>query len=117
MRYIDGFVIPVPLAKKDAYRAFAAKTAPIFKEHGALRIVECWADDVPHGQQTDFYRAVQAREDETLVFSWIEWPSKEVRDAGNAKAMADPRMAIDLADLPLDGKRMVLGGFTTLLDE
>lgn len=117
MSYIDGFVIPVPLAKKDAYLAMAAKAAPIFKEFGALRVVECWADDVPHGTQTDFYRAVQARDDEAVVFAWIEWPSKEARDEGQAKVMADPRMGMDMADMPLDGKRMFFGGFTTLLDE
>jgi uncharacterized protein YbaA (DUF1428 family) len=92
MTYIDGFVIPVPAGKKDAYREMAAKAAAVFQEFGALEVVETWGDDVPHGKITDFYRAVGAEEGENVVFSWIVWPSKEVRDEGNKKVMADPRM-------------------------
>lgn len=92
MPYIDGFVIPVPKDKREAYRALAAKAAPIFKEYGALRVVECWGDDVPDGTTTDFRKAVKADANENVVFSWIIWPSKEVRDVGNKKVMNDPRM-------------------------
>src|SRR6478735_4230222 len=110
MTYIDGFVIPVPAGDKEAYRALATKAAPVFKEYGATRVVECWGDDVPAGKQTDFMRAVEAKDDEVVVFSWIEWPSKAVRDEANPKIMADPRMQPD-GEMPFDTKRMIFGGF------
>lgn len=113
MNYIDGFVTPVAKGVTfEAYREFAAKTVPIMKEYGALRVVDGWGDDVPDGKVTDFKRAVQATEGETVVFSWIEWPDKATRDAGMAKAMADPRM--QSAEMPFDGKRMIYGGFRTV---
>jgi uncharacterized protein YbaA (DUF1428 family) len=116
MTYVDGFVIPVPAGKKEAYREMAARAAPIFKEHGALRIVECWGDDVPDGKVTDFKRAVKAETGETVVFSWIVWPSKDVRDAGNRKVMSDPRLAHSPDTMPFDGRRLIWGGFELLLD-
>jgi uncharacterized protein YbaA (DUF1428 family) len=115
MPYIDGFVIPVPEANRQAYRDLAALAAGIFKEHGALQVVEAWGDDVPDGKLTDFRRAVQAGEGEVVVFSWILWPSREVRDAGNAKVMADERLPKG-GDMPFDGRRMIYGGFATLFD-
>jgi uncharacterized protein YbaA (DUF1428 family) len=115
MSYIDGFVIPVPAGKKEAYREMAAKAAPIFQEYGATRVVECWGDDVPDGKVTDFKRAVKAEAGETVVFSWIVWPSKAVRDEGSKKVMADPRMQPG-PDMPFDGKRLIYGGFELLLD-
>lgn len=117
MKYVDGFVVAVPAANKEAYRALAAKAAPLFKEFGALRIVECWADDVPDGNVTDFRMAVQAQEDEEVVFSWIEYPSREVRDAANQKIMSDPRMKALGDEMPFDGKRMIFGGFVPIVDE
>lgn len=114
MAYVDGFVIPVPSDRRDAYRAMAATVGPIFKEYGAIRIVECWADDVPDGKLTDFKGAVKVEAGETVVFSWIEWPSKEVRDAANKKLMDDPRMTG--VEMVFDGKRMIYGGFEVLLD-
>jgi uncharacterized protein YbaA (DUF1428 family) len=114
MGYIDGFVIPVPSDKKEAYREAAAKVAPVFKRHGAVRVVECWGDDLPDGKSTDFKRAVKAEPGETVVFSWVVWPSKAVRDAANKKIMEDPDMRS--LDMPFDGKRLIHGGFELLLD-
>ena len=116
MTYVDGFVIPVHADRKEAYREMAAKAAPLFREHGAIAVVECWGDDVPHGKVTDFYRAVAAEEGETVVFSWVLWPSREVRDAGNEKIMKDPRMQPDGA-MPFDMKRLIFGGFSPFVEE
>jgi predicted 3-demethylubiquinone-9 3-methyltransferase (glyoxalase superfamily)/uncharacterized protein YbaA (DUF1428 family) len=115
MSYIDGFVVPVPSGKKAAYREACAEAAEIFKEYGATSVVECWGDDVPDGKVTDFKGAVKAEAGENVVFSWIVWPSKEVRDKGNEKMMSDPRMQRK-SDMPFDGKRMIFGGFEILLD-
>lgn len=115
MSYIDGFLAPVH-ATRDEYRDFAMRMAPIFREHGATRVVEGWGDDVPRGTRTDFFRAVDAHDGESVVFSWIEWPDKATRDAGMAKVMADPRMGLD-TPMPFDGKRLVFGGFHTLVDQ
>jgi len=115
MSYIDGFVIPVPADRKQAFRDLAEKTAPIFKDHGALRVVECWGDDIPDGKVTDFKGAVKAEPGETVVFSWVVWPSKAARDAGNEKIMEDPRMQMG-DGMPFDSQRMIFGGFEVLVD-
>ncbi len=117
MTYVQGFVLAVPADKKDAYRQHAADAAPLFKDFGATRLVEAWGDDVPDGKVTDFKGAVQAKEGEVVVFSWLEYPSKEVADAANEKMMTDPRMAEMGANMPFDGKRMIFGGFAPILDE
>lgn len=113
MNYVDGFVIAVPKANKEKFTHHAKTVDILFKEHGALRVVECWGDDVPDGKVTSFPMAVKCEADEVVVFSWIEWPSKEVRDTGMAKAMADPRMT---DEMPFDGKRMIYGGFEAVVD-
>lgn len=114
MNYIDGFVVPVPASKQEEYRKMAAEAAVIFKEFGATRVVECWGDDVPDGKMTDFKRAVNAEDGESIVFSWVEWPSKQARDAGMQKVMTDPRMK--KADMPFDGQRMIYGGFKPIVE-
>ncbi|MDT3250329.1 DUF1428 family protein [Serratia sp. root2] len=117
MNYVDGFVVAVPAANKEAYIKLAATAAPLFKEFGATRVVECWGNDVPEGKLTDFRGAVKAEADEVVVFSWIEYPSKAVRDAANEKMMNDPRMKALGEQMPFDGKRMIFGGFEPILDE
>ena len=115
MSYVDGFVIAVPAANKETYRKYAAEGAKLFTEYGATRIVETWANDVPDGRVTDFKRAVQAKDDEVVVFSWVEYPSKAVRDAAHKKMMSDPRMEA-LGAMPFDGQRMIFGGFEVIVD-
>jgi uncharacterized protein YbaA (DUF1428 family) len=117
MTYVDGFVAAVPAANKEAYRKHAADAVPLFKEFGATRMVEAWGDDVPDGKLTDFKGAVKAKQDEVVVFSWLEYPSKAARDAANAKMMSDPRMKEMGASMPFDGKRMIHGGFSALVEE
>jgi len=114
MSYVDGFVIPVAFDDRERYRSAAQKFHDKCKDWGAIRQVECWGDDVPDGKVTDFKRAVNAKTGEAVVFSWIEWPSKEIRDAANKKMMEDPEMK-DM-DMPFDGKRMIFGGFDVLFD-
>ncbi len=113
--YVDGWVIPVPEAKREAFQQLAARNAKYFVEYGALRVVEAIADDVPKGKVTDFYRAIKAEDGETVVFSFIEWPDKATRDAAWPKVMADDRMQPS-GDMPFDGKRMFWGGFEKILD-
>ena len=115
MSYFDGFVIAVPTANKQAFIDHARQFDPMFLEFGASRVVEAWGDDVPDGKLTDFHRAVQATAEETVVFSWIEWPDKAARDAGMQKMMEDPRMDPSMP-MPFDGKRMIFGGFAAVFD-
>jgi len=116
MTYIDGFVIAVPEANKQKFIDHAELIDPIFKEFGALRVIECWADDVPDGKTTDFRKAVKAEPGEAVVFSWIEWPDKATRDAAMAKMMEDPRMNPEMNPMPFDGMRMIYGGFAPVVD-
>ena len=116
MSYVDGFVVPVPKEKIEDYKAMARKAGEIWKEHGALAFVECIGDDVPYGELTSFPRAVQAKDDEIVVFSWIVYEFREQRDAVNAKVMADPRLKADMSEMPFDGKRMIYGGFKAFLE-
>lgn len=116
MGYADGYLLAVPSGKKDAYRDLAQMAAVVFKEYGAIRIVEAWADDVPDGTVTDYKRAVQAKDDETVVYSWVEWPSREVRDAAWPKIKEDERLKSGSVEMPFDGKRMIYGGFCPVLD-
>jgi uncharacterized protein YbaA (DUF1428 family) len=116
MKYVEGFLVAVPAANKEVYKAHATEAFALFKEFGVTRMVECWEDDVPNGEITDFRRAVQAKDDEKIVFAWFEYPSKEVRDAANQKMMADPRMQQMGEKMPFDATRMIFGGFVPILD-
>jgi uncharacterized protein YbaA (DUF1428 family) len=113
--YTDGFVVPVPEGKTDAYRELASKMAKVFRQHGASRVVEALSDDVPKGEVTDFYRAVKAEESEKVVFSFIEWPDKETRDQAWQKIMADESLKPQ-GEMPFNGQRMFWGGFEPILD-
>jgi uncharacterized protein YbaA (DUF1428 family) len=116
MSYVDGFVLAVPTANRDNYRRIAETAARVFKEYGALAVVECWGDDVPEGKVTSFPMAVQRKPDETVVFSWITWPSRAVRDEGMKKSMEDPRLKETMNPMPFDGQRMIYGGFEVIVD-
>lgn len=114
MSYIDGVVIGVATADKAKFVDHAQRMDRIMLEHGAIQVVDGWGDDVPDGTLTDFKRAVQAEEDETIVFGWVLWPDKATRDAGWAAMRQDERMNAE--PMPFDGKRMIFGGFTTVVD-
>ena len=113
MAYIDGMVTAVPKANKQAYLEHAARAAEMLKSWGATRVVENWGNDVPKGEVNDFYGAVQAKDDEVVVFSWIEYPDKATRDAAMQKMMS-PEAMKQFGEMPFDGKRMIFGGFETL---
>jgi uncharacterized protein YbaA (DUF1428 family) len=124
MSYIDGFVIAVPTANKQKFIDHARHGDGVFIEFGATRVVECWGDDVGEGKITDFRKAVRAEADETVVFSWIEWPDKATRDAAMAKMtdwmndpeQADSRMNPEKNPMPFDGKRLIFGGFAPIVE-
>jgi uncharacterized protein YbaA (DUF1428 family) len=116
MAYVDGFVAAVPTANKEKYRKHVEEAAAVFKDCGALKVVECWGDDVPDGEVTSFPMAVKKKPDETVVFSWIVWPSRDKRNEGMKKMMADPRMQPDVNPMPFDGKRLIYGGFEMIFD-
>ncbi|RYY44897.1 MAG: DUF1428 domain-containing protein [Sphingomonadales bacterium] len=111
---MDGYVLPVPTAKREAYHELAARMAPIFQTHGALRVVEAWADDTPDGAVTDYNRATHKQADESVVYAWIEWPDKAARDAAWGAIMADEGNREP--EPPFDGQRMMWGGFAPILD-
>ena len=115
MPYVDGFILAVTKSKLEAYKEMAQLAGKVWMEYGALSYVECIGDDVPHGELTSFPRAVQANDDEVVVFSWITYTSRQSRDAILAKVMADPRMKHDPANMPFDGKRMIFGGFESFV--
>ncbi len=116
MAYVDGFVAAVPVENREQYRTHAARAAAVFKEHGALAVVECWGDDVPEGKLTSFTMAVKREAHEAVVFSWITWPSKQTRDEGMKRAMEDARLGAGTNPMPFDGKRMIYGGFEVIVD-
>ena len=117
MAYIDGFVIAAPTANKEKFIEHARRMDSMFIEFGATRVVEAWGDDVPDGKLTDFKRAVQAKDDETVAFAWVEWPDKATRDTAMEKFRSDPRMNPATSEPPpFDGKRMIFGGFAPVLD-
>ena len=117
MAYVDGFVLAVPKENLAAYKEMAKKASEVWMDHGALSYVECVADDVPYGELTSFPRAVQAKDDEIVVFSWATYPDRASRDDIMKKVMEDPRMKYDPAKMPFDGKRMIFGGFDAFLEK
>ena len=116
MNYVDGYLVPVPNANKETYVKLAQDMAALFKANGALQVVECWGDDVPEGKVTSFPMAVQRKADETVVFSWVVWPSKQVRDDGMKQVMEHPSMQQGPSGMPFDGQRMIFGGFQVVVD-
>ncbi|MES2491899.1 MAG: DUF1428 domain-containing protein [Pseudomonadota bacterium] len=116
MTYVDGFVIAVPTANKDRFIETARKFDTMLIEHGALRVMECWGDDLKHGKLTDFYRATHATDAETVAFSWVEWPDKASRDAAHAKMEELMSSGAEAMDMPFDGARMIFGGFVPVLE-
>ena len=116
MTYVDGFVAAVPTAKRDTYRKHAEVAAQIFKRHGAQKVVECWGDDVPEGKVTSFPMAVKRKEDETVVFSWVVWPSRKARDEAREKVMTDMHQRFKEEPMPFDGQRLIYGGFETIVE-
>lgn len=117
MTYVDGFVLAVPDANKEAYRKMASDASKVFKKHGAISFVECWGEDVPQGKTNCFNSAVLKKEGETVMFSWIIWPDRAARDAGNEAVMADPGLGGPGMEMPFDGLRMIYGGFAHLLGD
>jgi uncharacterized protein YbaA (DUF1428 family) len=117
MTYFEGFIVPVPESNKAAYEKHASEFAPLVQEVGVHRMVESWENDVPEGKATDFRKAVDAKPDEKIVFSFFEYPSRAERDAANQKFMSDPRMAEMGSNMPFDGKRMIMGGFEAVVEE
>ena len=116
MAYVDGFVLAVPKDKLDAYKEMARLGAEVWMELGALSYVECLGDDVPYGELTSFPRAVQAKENEVVVFSWITYENRARRDEIMAKVMVDPRLKDSMTNMPFDGKRMIFGGFEAFIE-
>ncbi len=116
MDYIDGFVAAVPSDKKEQYIKHALEMAQCFKDYGATRLVECWGDDVPQGKTTSFPLAVKCKAGETVVFSWVVWPSKAVRNEGIEKVMRDERMSNEMNPMPFDGSRLIYGGFEKIVE-
>ena len=114
--YVDGYVLPVPAENREAYTEMATKAAAVFQDYVALRVVEAWGEDTPDGKKTDYNRATHRKEGERVVYSWVEWPSKEARDAAWPKLMEDERMKPDFENMPFDGQRMMWGGFAPILD-
>ncbi|WP_111656722.1 DUF1428 domain-containing protein [Isoalcanivorax indicus] len=115
MSYVDGFVAAVPTANKADFQKHINEAGPVFMEHGATQYVECWGDDVPDGEVTSFPMAVKCQPDETVIFSWVIWPSKAVRDAGMKKVMEDPRLQPHVNPMPFDAKRLIFGGFVPMI--
>jgi len=116
MSYVDGFVCAVPTANRQKYHDHATDAGVVFKEYGALSFVECWGDDVPDGKLTSFPMAVKCQPDETVVFSWVVWASRQARDEGMAKVMRDPRMDPRANPMPFDGARLIFGGFEMIVN-
>lgn len=115
--YVDGFIVPVPKKKVDAYRRLAKKAGKVWLEHGATGFHECIAEDVKPGKWTSFPQSVKLKPDETVAFSWITYKSRKHRDRVNAKVMKDPRIAgMDMRSMPFDAKRMIYGGFQSIVE-
>lgn len=115
MNYVDGFVVAVPTANREAYQRHAQDMAGLFRKHGALSVTECWGDDVPPGKLTSFPLAVKCEANETVVFSWVCWPSRQSRDEGWKELMQEPQMQPTNSPNLFDGKRLIYGGFQAIV--
>lgn len=116
MPYVDGFVLAVPEKKLSEYKKISRKAGKLWMEHGALSYVECVGDDVPVGKLTSFTKAVDLKKGETVILAWITYRSRRHRDSVNRKVMADPRLEADMSEMPVDGERIIFGGFKSIIE-
>jgi uncharacterized protein YbaA (DUF1428 family) len=117
MAYVDGCLLAVPTANKQSYVSFSKKMALIIKKHGALSTVECWGEDIPEGKVNSMHSAVMRKSDETVIFSWVVWLDKIIRDKNHKRMVAEMETVMENIPIPFDGSRMIFGGFDVIVDD